>query len=44
MPQEVDDVEIEFYREIAELTLADAFLDFDSLKYKAISEQGSGNT
>ena len=31
MPQEVDDVEIEFYREIAELTLAEAFLDFKSL-------------
>ena len=31
MPQEVDDVEIEFCREIAELTLAEAFLDFKSL-------------
>ena len=31
MPQEVDDVEAEFYREIAELVLEEAFLDFEFL-------------
>lgn len=39
MPQEVDDVETEFYREIAELMLEEAFLDFESLNTRQFLEK-----